>query len=132
MSRRRGTGEVGAVLPVGADHPGSRAAWLTLPTPSGNDSRVANLLRQTRWFAGSNCHRTRPQPPTVGRLARPGRRLICLTCGDTCGLLVSPSQSVASAPEGDEQLVAASLAGDEDAFRCRNRWRLARRYGSAA
>jgi RNA polymerase sigma-70 factor (ECF subfamily) len=30
---------------------------------------------------------------------------------------VSPSQAVESAPEGDEQLVAASLAGDADAFR---------------
>jgi len=30
---------------------------------------------------------------------------------------VSPSQAVASASEDDEQLVAASLAGDEDAFR---------------
>jgi RNA polymerase sigma-70 factor (ECF subfamily) len=30
---------------------------------------------------------------------------------------VSPSRAVESAPEGDEQLVAASLAGDADAFR---------------
>ena len=31
--------------------------------------------------------------------------------------LVTPGQPFASAPEGDEQLVAASLAGDADAFR---------------
>src|ERR1700736_5893583 len=46
MGQRRTTDQVGAVLPMGADQPGSRAAtWLTLEPRSGNASAVSNLLR---------------------------------------------------------------------------------------
>jgi len=39
MGKRRKTDHGGAVLPMGADQPGSRAAtWLTLEPPSGNAS----------------------------------------------------------------------------------------------
>src|SRR6266576_2819099 len=46
MGKRRATDQLGAVLPMGADQLGSRAAiWLTLEPPSGNASAVTNLLR---------------------------------------------------------------------------------------
>src|ERR1700736_6986926 len=71
MGQRRTTDQVGAVLPMGADQPGSRAAtWLTLEPRSGNPAAVSNLLRP-RLLPWSNRDIPRPAPGAAGRPSAP-------------------------------------------------------------